>query len=71
MSSSTPLVSQVGCYKVKEGKKTSWEAKHPTVPTVVGAGKTANAALKNWQEQFRQKTSAVTVRAMPAVKIGG
>jgi hypothetical protein len=37
--------------KCRGGKRSLWNARHPAVPHVVGAGNTADNAIRDWYKQ--------------------
>lgn len=54
--SSMPLpATEISIRKVVGGKKALWHATHPRADRLVGAGNTADNALKDLQAQFRRR----------------
>ena len=53
----TPKYQQLVCRKVCGGKRPLWQAefrhKPENIPTIVGAGNTADNAIKDYQRQWR------------------
>ncbi len=49
----TPNYSTLHIQKAKGGKNPLWQARHPHYSKIVGAGNTADNAIKDWQKMFR------------------
>ena len=50
----TPKAHTINCNKCRGGKKPLWQAHHPDHRGIVGAGNTADNAIKDFQKQLQR-----------------
>lgn len=55
----TPGYSELTIQKVKGGKKPLWQARHRHYAKIVGAGNTADNAIKDWQRMFKSRNQQI------------